>query len=128
LQVAQLTPTRQVAPLQQPLVHEVESHTHAPPTHFCPAWHGAPAPHLQVPPLHVSESFGSHATQAAPLPPQAPSDGDVQVFPAQQPLAQLTLQPVQLPPAHASPALQVEHAEPPAPHALAELPVWQTFA
>jgi hypothetical protein len=96
--------------------------------HFCPAWQGAPAPHLQVPPLHVSESFGSHATQAAPLPPHAPSEGVVQVFPAQHPLAQLTLQPVQLPPAQASPALQVEHAEPPVPHALGAVPVWQTFA
>ena len=52
----------------------------------------------------------------------------MQVLPAQHPLAQLMLQAVQLPPAHASPALQVEQAEPPAPHAVGAVPVWETFA
>ncbi len=114
--------------MQQPLVHEVESHTHAPPTQCWPAEHGAPLPHLHAPLVQLSVSVGSHARHAPPEAPHADSEGAVQVVPEQQPLAHVSEQPVQLPATQLSPALQVAQAEPPVPHAVAEVPVWQTFA
>src|SRR2546425_236460 len=39
LHVWQLTPTKQVAPKQQPLAHDWTLHTHAPPTHAWPLAH-----------------------------------------------------------------------------------------
>jgi hypothetical protein len=93
-------------PAQQPLGHEVASHTHAPPTHRCPAPHGAPAPHTHAPFLHVSAFCGSHAPHAPPAPPHADADGEVtQVFPWQHP-AQVVAHPAQLPATQASPAAQ----------------------
>jgi hypothetical protein len=44
---------RQTLFLQQPVGHEVASHTHAPPTHRWPRLHALPAPHMQVPLVHV---------------------------------------------------------------------------
>jgi hypothetical protein len=57
---------------QHPLAHEVASQTQAPPTQCCPTAHGAPVPHAQVPPAHVSERTESHATQAEPVAPLMP--------------------------------------------------------
>ncbi len=36
----------QTLPLQHPLGHDAELHTHLPPTHACPAPHAAPDPQL----------------------------------------------------------------------------------
>jgi hypothetical protein len=87
-------------PAQHPVAHEAALHTHAPPTHCWPAAHGAPLPHLHVPPLHVSASMGSHFTHALPAAPHASLLGAVHVEPSQQPVVQVAEQPEQVPPTH----------------------------
>jgi hypothetical protein len=77
LQVAQSTPTRQEAPLQQPLVQLEASQTHWLFTQCCPLLHAAPVPHLHVPPEQVSASAESQATHAVPPPPHCDVDGEV---------------------------------------------------
>ncbi len=62
----------QAVPLQHPLGHEVAVHWHEPLRHCWPAGHAGPPPHVHVPCEQVSVALGSHATQLAPPPPQAP--------------------------------------------------------
>jgi hypothetical protein len=79
---------RQVAPLQQPLGHDIESHTHAPPLQRWPATHAAPTPHAHDPSApQWSALLPSHATHAAPLAPQVASAGVLHTPPVQQPVA-----------------------------------------
>jgi hypothetical protein len=88
---------------QQPLAHEVASHTHAPPTQCWPTAHGAPVPHAQVPPAQVSERTESHATHAepvAPLTPHWPTVATWQTPLTQQPLGHDVESQTQLPPEH----------------------------
>ena len=44
-QLVEVLPTRHAVPAQQPLGHEVPSHTQAPATHRWPAAQAAPLPH-----------------------------------------------------------------------------------
>ncbi len=57
-------------PLQQPVAHEVVSHTHAPPRQRCPFAHGGPLPQVQAPLVEqVSALVASQALHAAaPVP------------------------------------------------------------
>ena len=116
-QVAQLTPTKQVEPPQQPLVHDVASHTHAPATQCCPATQATPLPHLQAPPVQLSASVASQAAHEFPeLPHWVMLSAVMQVLPEQQPLMQVEAQPAQTPEVQLSPAAQATHVEPPVPH------------
>ena len=104
--MAQFTPTAQVLPRQQPLVHEVASQVQvavAPvPVHLVPAGHGPPVePHTHalllgsqrlvlVPPVQL--------THAAPMAPHEVSPSVVHVAPVQQPVVhKVELQPEQTP-------------------------------
>jgi hypothetical protein len=62
--------------LQQPLGHDVASHTQRPPAQRCPSPQGAPPPHVHVP-LAEQPSLvvASHAMQALPPVPQVAVDG-----------------------------------------------------
>jgi hypothetical protein len=112
----------QTLPAQQPLGHDIASHTHAPPMHRCPVPHAAPAPHRHEPPVHESAPV-PHETHDAPMRPHARRVGGVtHVEPEQHPVAhEVGVQPLQTPPEHV-PAPHDVHAAPPVPHALAEVP------
>jgi len=127
-QLAPLLPQLPVArdvhtlPAQQPLAHDVASHTHAPEAQRWPDAHGDPVPHAHAPLAQRSER-ASHAMQAVPPDPHVLTDDAEHVLPLQHPLAQLVaLQLVHAPPTHESPALHVAQAAPPAPHAARLLP------
>ncbi len=55
-----------VVPLQQPLGHDVPSHTHRPARQRWPAAHGPWPPQLHWPAVQPSARFASHAEQACP--------------------------------------------------------------
>lgn len=115
-----------VAPLQQPLGHDVESHTHAPlvGSHRCPAEHDvalhthAPlAPHAGVAPMH--------AAQAAPPAPHVPPSSAPSAMhdePLQHPLHSKPPQ-VHAPEAHDWPLMQGAQAAPPLPHDVSDCAV-----
>ena len=88
-QLAPVVPGRQVVPAQQPLGHEVRSHTHAPARQRWPAPHGTPAPHWHAPVAEQRSALPAvQAWQALPLAPQLSTVvGVLQTVPAQQPLA-----------------------------------------
>ncbi len=100
-QTAQVTPLGaqwvidravQVAPLQQPVVHEVASQTHAPATQRCPVEHSALVPQAQVPLAEQpSEVAGAQAVHSEPAEPHVDSVRAVQTFPAQHPVGQEVL-------------------------------------
>jgi hypothetical protein len=88
---------------QHPLAHEVASHTHDPPTQCWPEPQGAPAPHAQLPPAHVSARTASQATQAepvAPFTPHWPTEATWQAPLTQQPLGHDVESQTQPPPEH----------------------------
>jgi hypothetical protein len=106
-----------VVPVQQPVEHEVASHTHAPPTQRWPTPHAAPAPHWQPPAAQLSARVVSQVAQPPPAVPHAVVDGVWQTLPLQQPLGQLAALHTHAPPTHACPAPQgapVPHAHAPA--------------
>ena len=79
----------QIAPMQQPLGHELASQMQRPPTQRCPPAHALFTPQEQTPAaLQLSALVGSQARQAPPLVPQVASAVVLQVVPEQQPLAQ----------------------------------------
>lgn len=94
--------------LQQPLGHEVESQTHAPPRHRCPGAQAAPVPHWQVPAVAEQRSaVGPQLRQVAPPRPHwLWVVGVTQVVPLQQPLAHELALHTQAPATHAWPAAQ----------------------
>ncbi len=63
-------------PLQQPLGHDVASHTQTPPRQRFPEGQAGPLPHVQVPLAHVSVVVGSHAAHVPPLAPHDDVDSD----------------------------------------------------
>lgn len=77
-------------PTQQPVGHEVASHTHAPPTHRWLATQAAFVPQLHPPPIAAqpSDRLGVQVAHAAPAAAQVDMVSAVQVFPAQQPVGQ----------------------------------------
>ena len=99
-------------PLQQPVGQELALHTHAPPTHACPAVQAGPLPQEHVPSLHPSEPVALHAVQLAPLTPHAAFEGVVQVVPWQHPVGHDAASHTHAPPTHSCPA---PHGEP-VPH------------
>lgn len=111
----------QVTPSQQPLGHEVASHTQLPPRHRCPAAHAGPVPHAQAPPTQASANTGSQAMQAAPAVPHATEEGSLHIEPEQQPVGHPAAQVSQTPPTQ-SPPPQLSQLPPPAPHALGVSP------
>lgn len=81
-QLLSAVPGRQVFPEQQPVGHDVASHTQAPaPLQRWPAAHGAPPPHRHWP-LGQALAVEPQGTQTSPFEPQAPA-----LFPARQLLA-----------------------------------------
>ena len=117
----------QVTPSQQPLGHEVASHTQLPPRHRCPAAHAGPVPHAQAPPTQASANTGSQAMQAAPAVPHATEEGSLHIEPEQQPVGHPAAQVSQTPPTQ-SPPPQLSQLPPPAPHALGVSPGWHAPA
>src|SRR5258706_8258203 len=74
--------TAQMAPAQQPLGHEVPSHTQAPLEQRWPTPHGALMPHRQVPLApQLSALPSSQTAQVPPAVPHALSDLALQVVP-----------------------------------------------
>jgi hypothetical protein len=115
-----------VPPAQHPVGHDAASQTHAPPTHACPAAHGAPLPHRHSPMAeHPSAFVASHATHASPPKPHAVGDRALHVGPEQQPVAHIWVQPEQAPAVQVSPAGHAAHALPALPQAPALFPGWQ---
>lgn len=85
-------------PLQQPVGHEVASHTHVLLEHRCPTAQVAPVPHRQVPLPQLFARVESQVLQAAPPWPQALTSGAAtQVVPEQQPVGQVVESHTQLP-------------------------------
>jgi hypothetical protein len=106
----------QAPPAQQPLGHDVESQTHAPPWQICPVPHAAPGPHEHAPEVEQLSAFvGSQVTHALPFVPQLESDAVSHVVPEQQPAGQEAALQTHLPLTHAWPAPQ--GALPPQAHA-----------
>jgi hypothetical protein len=106
-----------VAPLQQPLGHEVVSQTHCPLWQRCPAAHGRALPQVHEPAEHASASVGSHVMQPPPEIPHALIDIAVQVLPLQQPIGHEVASQVHAPAKQCCPARQAA----PAPQAHAPL-------
>ncbi len=74
-------------PLQHPLGHDDESHTHVPPEQCCPVEQGDPVPHVHCPVVgeHPSD-VRPHVEHARPWSPHSgPVGGDTQVVPLQHP-------------------------------------------
>lgn len=86
---------------QQPLGHEMESHSHVPLTQCCPLAHSAPAPQVHVPDEEQVSAVIGHVLQAPPpVPHELGVPGDTQVDPEQHP-EQVAAQDPQTPPVQA---------------------------
>jgi hypothetical protein len=107
-----------VLPAQQPLGHELASHTQWPPRQCWPAPQAGPAPQTHAPEAEQPSAwFASQPTHATPRLPQVVSEGALQVAPEQQPFGQLVaLHPLQAPELHICPAGQGSQRPPPVPH------------
>jgi len=114
-------------PWQQPVEHDVASHTHEPEAQRWPDSHAAPVPHAHEPSAAHRSERASHAMQPTPPVPHALAVvGRTHVAPEQQPSAHvLALQLAHTPLMQPSPPGQVAHSAPPVPHALDALPGWQ---
>jgi hypothetical protein len=103
----------QVVPLQQPLGHDVASHTQAELTQRWPPAQAGPVPQLHSPEApHRSALLVSQATQLVPLVPQVARVVGLQRLPAQQPPAHEVASQTQAPATQRWPAWQ----EAPPPH------------
>jgi hypothetical protein len=109
------SPGWQPVALQQPEGQFAALQAQVPPTQLWPALHAALLPHLQVPPLQVSASVGSHAEQAAPAAPHLSALGVRHWLLSQQPLGQLAALQTHAPPTQACPWVQAEPASAPPP-------------
>jgi hypothetical protein len=90
----------QLRPLQQPLGHDVASHTQMPPLHRWPVAHCGPLPQAHMPFVHWLATTLLQLPHTTPPMPHEPSDGVVQLLPVQQPFGhELGLQ-VHVPPTH----------------------------
>ncbi len=78
-------PGRQLAPEQQPFVHELALQTQTPATHCCPLPHGVPVPQRQPPLVQLSATKALQVTQLTPPTPQLEKPELLQLFDAQQP-------------------------------------------
>lgn len=94
-------------PEQHPDGHDVESQTHVPPEQCVPVMHCVDVPHLHVPPVHMSASFGSHGTHVPALGPHSITDGDsTHTLLPQQPIGHDVALQTQAPLTHSSPLPQ----------------------
>ena len=105
-------PLLHVVPSQQPVAHDVASHTHVPFTHRWPAAQEGLPPHMHWPPAQLSALWASHAAHAAPPVPQYDSDPLLHVVPSQHPVAHDVASHTHVPLTHRWPAAQ----EDPVPH------------
>ncbi len=105
-------PVKQVVPEQQPLPQEVLSQTQAPLTQRCPATHGVPVPHWQVPAAAHRSEAAPQLTQVLPETPQLPTAAVLHVVPLQQPSRHESASQMHAPPTQRWPAAQAA----PAPH------------
>lgn len=111
---------------QQPVGHEVASHTQPPLTQRWPLGHAIPpAPHEQVVPTQRSAVMPQATHAAPPVAQPTAGPGELQVLPAQQPPTQVAAQPAQTPLRHASPAAHGVQAPPALPHAAVVVPSTQ---
>lgn len=91
-------------PAQQPVVHEVESHTQLPFAQRWPAPHAAPVPHAQLPDAEqLSAVIVEQLWQLPPLGPQVETVGAVHWLPLQQPLGHEAILQTQPPRPHTWP-------------------------
>ena len=81
-----MLPATHAPPAQQPVGHEVPSHTQVLATQRWPCAQVAPVPHRQSPAAEQLSERASHATQLAPALPQVVTERFEQVVPVQQPL------------------------------------------
>ena len=108
-------PGSHVVPEQHPL-HELPSHTQAPPWQCCPVEHAGPAPQVHVPEPEQPSPVVPQSLQVDPFVPHAaPVGGSAQTLPVQQLIGHDAALQRQAPP------LQIC----PGPHAAPE-PQWQT--
>ncbi len=114
---------------QQPVGHEVASHTHLPPVHSCPVAHAVAPPQVQLPLAEQPSAVEPQLVHEAPAVPQAVEDvGSLQVLPEQHPVGQLVeLQPLHAPLLQVWPVGHIAHMAPAAPHALGSVPGWQVL-
>jgi hypothetical protein len=112
-QEAALLPGRQAPPEQQPVAHDVPSHTQVLATHRCPGVQASTPPQRQVPPEEQLSERSSQTAQVEPAAPQVASERVSHRLPRQQPLGQDVASQVHRPPLQRCPPL---HAEPD-PHA-----------
>lgn len=90
---------RQLDPEQQPPGHEVASQTQLPPTQRWPTPHAEPAPHIHAPAaLQLSAVVELHGAHAVPAPPQRAKEGTTHAAPSQQPLGQVLMPQLHVPP------------------------------
>lgn len=102
-QASSVVPERQVVPSQHP-VQDTESQTQAPARQRWPIAQASPSPQTQAPvSSQVSERVALQLVQRLPETPQVASDGDSQVFPAQQPSGQEVALQTQVPPSQNCP-------------------------
>jgi hypothetical protein len=106
---------RQVALSQQPVGHEVASHTQLPERQRCPAPQAGPVPQPHAPSTQPSATFVSHTPQSSPGLPQAVTDSVVQAPPRQQPLGQLVAEQISAPSPPSGSASLVPSASAPSP-------------
>ncbi len=112
-------------PEQQPVVHDVELHSHEPLTHCCPLLHAAFTPHWQAPMLlQLLAVKVLHTMHGEPPYPHESMDRWLHVDPEQQPVLHVSAQPVHAPDAQLWPFGQLAQAPPPEPQAPSVLPVW----
>ena len=117
----------QMAPVQQPVGQEAESHTHAPLTQVCPVPHAGPGPQVQAPARQPSAVVFAQDVQAAPPLPQTASvvAGEVHLAPEQQPSGHDDALQTQTPPEHSWPVAQaapLPHEQSPAAEQLSAWP------
>jgi hypothetical protein len=107
-------PGWQALPEQQPVGHDVPSHTHEPLRQRCPVTHAAPLPQLHSPAVeHESASAAVHALHVVPAAPQADSESVVHTPWVQHPAGHDVASQRQTPCAQCRPGAQGA----PAPHA-----------
>ena len=114
---------RQSVPSQQPLGHEVSSHTQRPAAQRCPGSQGGPSPQRHSPVTQRPARIESQGMHASPAGEQAESACGLQTEPEQQPSGHvIELHDEQIPASQVSPSAQAEHSEPPVPHSEGESP------
>ncbi len=101
-----LSPVRHTPAEQQPLAHDVPSHTQVLAAQRCPGAQPSPVPQRQTPAAEQLSERASHATQLDPALPQLATERVEQTLPLQHPPGQDVPSQVQSPPSQRWPAAQ----------------------